>query len=181
MYSSSAPPSFDAYLKYYQNQAGRGYAHPNISTFRGRTYQHGNGLGSIFAGLLRTLTPLFSSPAVKSVASNIGKRLLTTGMNIGSDVLAGQNLASSLRQRAKETGASLMDDAAATLRQSGSGIKRLRRRRKRVATSNKKRRGRKPSKRQSKKRPVRRKRRVASKKAIKKRRRARQKTSDIFG
>lgn len=62
------------YLKYYSNQAGSGLS--DIRIFRGFPYQRGNGIGSI---VRRFGVPLLQF---------LGKHLLSTGMSIGSDILA---------------------------------------------------------------------------------------------
>ena len=129
-YESSEPTSLEAYVAYYRNQIGHGYVHPDITTFKGSTYQRGNGVGSIFSWLGRTLTPLFSSPVVKNIAGRVGKRLLASGVDLGGDILAGQNVGAAFKQRAKETGNVLIDDVVEALRQKGSGIKRRARKRK---------------------------------------------------
>jgi len=157
--------SYEDYLRYYKNQAGFGHIHPGISTFKGPIYQRGNGLGSIFSSLFRAITPLFQSDSVKK----IGKALLSTGLNVGSDVLEGKRIGQSLKQRFGETGSNLLEDAAISLRdQSGSG----RRKRKRKSTKGDK----SPKRRKKVKKQV--KRRI--KKKTKKRKSKRNKKHNIF-
>src|SRR6266851_3960071 len=125
--------SYEDYLRYYKNQAGFGHIHPGISTFKGPIYQRGNGIGSIFSSLFRAITPLFQSDSVKK----IGKALLTTGLNVGSDVLEGKRVGQSLKRRFGETGSNLLEDAVESLReQTGSGRKRKKRRK--ISIKNKK-------------------------------------------
>lgn len=121
--------SFKDYYRYYKIQSGSGYEHPGIATYRGPVYQRGGGLGSLFASLIRSITPLFSSGL-----KHVGKELLSSGLHLGSDVLAGKKFSHSLQQRAKESGANLMESAASKLR--GSGIKRKRKRRSKSAKKN---------------------------------------------
>lgn len=131
MYVVDVTP-YEDYLNYYSNQVGHGYAHPGISTFKGSVYQRGDGLGSIFAALFRSLTPLLRSNLAKSV----GRQILSSGVNLGSDVLSGQNFKSSLKRRAQETGINLLNDTAAQLRgQTGEGIKKKRKKYKRRQTA----------------------------------------------
>src|SRR6267154_1218975 len=133
MYIYEQTPVED-YLRYYKNQAGLGQPHPGISTFRGPVYQRGNGLGSIFSSLWRAITPLFKNEGVRSALRTAGTSALTTGLNVGSDILEGRNFSQSLKRRAGATGADLLNSAAEELRQiSGRG----RIHRKRRATSKK--------------------------------------------
>ncbi len=123
------------YLRYYNNQAGFGQPHPGITTYRGPIYQRGNGLGSIFSSLLRAITPIFKSNTVQKALKSVGNSALTTGLNIGTDLLQGRNFKESIKHRAGETGANLLESAAGELRQfSGSGY----RKRKRKTTASKK-------------------------------------------
>ena len=50
--------------------------------------QRGHGFGSLFSGLLRTVSPLIRRGAVA-----LGKRALTTGTQIAGDVVAGKKAA----------------------------------------------------------------------------------------
>ena len=159
-------PSFanaDVYTKYYSNQAGYG-DYPSLQTYRGTSYQRGYGIGSIFSSIIRGITPLFQSPFVKQAT----KSLLNTGLQVGSDILQGQNLKDSMKSRFNQTGADLMDKVVQGMRnQSGSG----RRRRKRKMANNsvvavKKRRKNYPIKKnnKTKKRKIKRRRRNTAKK-----------------
>lgn len=87
------------YGDYYAAQAG------GMPVFQGRTIMTGGGLGSVFSGLLRTATPL-----LKKVAKGLGKRALKTGTRVAGDILAGENVKTSLKRRAKETGKDLLGD-----------------------------------------------------------------------
>src|SRR6266851_6914450 len=105
--------SYEDYLRYYKNEAGFGHLHPGISTFKGPIYQCRNGLGSIFSSLyFRAITPLFQSDSVKK----IGKALLTTGLNVGNDVLEGKHIGQSLKRRFGETDSNLLEDAVESLK-----------------------------------------------------------------
>jgi len=117
------------YLRYYNNQAGFGQSHPGISTFKGPVYQRGNGLGSIFSSLWKAITPLFKSESVRSALKSAGTAALSTGLNIGNDILQGQNFKQSLKRRSSETGANLLEAAVGDLRNlAGSGRKRRKKR-----------------------------------------------------
>ena len=71
-----------AYEDYYLNQCGHG-----MPVFYGARMQRGHGIGSIFSGLFRSIFPV-----LKRVAPVIGKKALQTGIDIVSDVAAGQSL-----------------------------------------------------------------------------------------
>ncbi len=123
------PTPVEDYLRYYNNQAGFGQAHPGITTYKGPIYQRGNGLGSIFSSLLRVITPIFKSNSVRKALKTAGTSALSTGLNVGNDFLQGKNFKESLKHRAGETGANLLESAAEELRNlSGRGYKRGRKR-----------------------------------------------------
>lgn len=81
------------YENHYMLQAGG-----EIPYFSGPRYQKGYGLGSIFSGLLRSIIPIFKSSAAK----NLGKIALKTGARVAGDILQGENLSNSLKNRAGE-------------------------------------------------------------------------------
>ena len=70
------------YDDYYARQVGGA-----LPYFTGARVQRGHGFGSLFSGLLRSVAPLIRRGAVA-----LGKRALTTGAQIASDVVAGQNV-----------------------------------------------------------------------------------------
>ena len=72
--------------------------------FTGARVQTGHGFGSLFSGLLRSLAPLIRRGAVA-----LGKRALTTGAQIASDVVAGQNVKNAANRRATAAGRDLME------------------------------------------------------------------------
>ena len=78
-----------AYEDYYLNQCGHG-----MPVFYGARMQRGHGIGSIFSGLFRSIFPV-----LKRVAPVIGKKALQTGIDIVSDVAAGQSLKESAKSR----------------------------------------------------------------------------------
>jgi hypothetical protein len=102
------------YVDYYVNQAGSG-----IAAYSGTRYQKGNG----FFG--RIITSLI--PVLKSAGKFFAKKALKTGVNIGSDLLGGENFKISVKKRLKSTGLELAEDALDRIRnmkQSGEGMKR---------------------------------------------------------
>lgn len=89
------------YERYYKNQLGLG-----ISGFN--ALQRGNGLGSIFKGLIRAAAPLIR----ENILPVLKKKAVSTGVNIARDVLAGRNLKTSLKRRLIDTGRDLAVEAA---------------------------------------------------------------------
>lgn len=103
-------------VRYHTDQAGSG-----IAGFHGVKYQKGHGLwGSLF-GFLR--------PAFRY----LGKKALSTGMDIAEDVIDGNNFKTSAMSRLRDTGKNIAGDAIARGRQfAQTGTGRRRRRKYRV-------------------------------------------------
>lgn len=97
------------YMQFYLKQAGGGVDLPYFAGFPG---QKGHGIGSFFSGLAR-----FVFPFLKQSAKYVGKRAMSTGTKIISDVLQGQDLQTAANKRMTET----VDEMQA---QEGSGRKR---------------------------------------------------------
>ena len=70
------------YNDYYTRQVGGA-----LPYFVGARVQRGQGLGSLFGGLLRSVAPLIRRGAIA-----LGKRALRTGMQIADDVVSSQNV-----------------------------------------------------------------------------------------
>lgn len=86
------------------------------------------------------------STAVLPILKYLGKKALTTGINIGTDVLQGDNIKGSLKKRLKSTGFDILEDGFEKVKkykQSGSG--RRRRRMSKRKTTKRKKSKRKPS------------------------------------
>jgi hypothetical protein len=170
---------YDDYIRYYQNQAGFGHAHPGIATYRGPVYQRGNGLGSVFSNLWNVITPLFKSAGFRQAAKRAGSALLDTGLKVGTDYAAGDAFGRALKRRLGETSSNLLEDAAYTIRektedQEGGGAKRRRRRAKNPV---------KKRKRKSVKRKIgkgKKKRRKSKKKTVRKKPKTRRRQRNIF-
>ena len=79
---------------YYVRQTGNG-----LPYYQGNILQKGYGIGGFFARLFRSAMPFLVSGA-----KTVGKEALRTGVQVANDVLAGENIKSSLQTRAKETG-----------------------------------------------------------------------------
>ena len=103
--------SRNGYEDYYLHQAGTG-----LSVFAGNRTQAGHGLGNILGGLARMVIPIIRKG---------GKSVLQEGIRAGVDVLGdisqGQDIKSSLKRRAKESGSRLVNKAARTINESPSG------------------------------------------------------------
>lgn len=99
------------YIQYYAQQAGSG-----LPSFAGVRYQRGSGFwGTLFSRAIL--------PAVKF----LGKKALSTGVNVATDVLGGEKLKESLKKRARESGKELANKGisrAKTYLQTGKGLKR---------------------------------------------------------
>jgi len=93
-------PNPQIYKEYY---CGHGHGLP---VFRGVQYQQGYGIGNLLGGLIRKAMPLIANMG-KTVGKTVGKELLRGGKDVLGDVIAGQNLKSSLRTRGKERAKSL--------------------------------------------------------------------------
>lgn len=65
--------------------------------FRG-SYQHGDGIGSFFSGLWRTIRPLIV-PMAKKAAKAVGKQAVASGTQFATDVISGENVKQAAKQR----------------------------------------------------------------------------------
>lgn len=93
---------------YYVNQAGNG-----LPGFHGVKWQRGHGF---FGRLLQMVLPV-----IKRALPVVGKQALSTGISLGKDILAGENVKSSFKNRLKEAGNNLLTEAENSLTQKGSG------------------------------------------------------------
>lgn len=89
------------YENYYCSQVGHG-----LPVFIGGRNIRGRGLGSLLGGIGRSLIPL-----LKSGGKALLKEGARTGMQLAHDVLSGQNVKSAMKQRAKQAGKRLFDQA----------------------------------------------------------------------
>lgn len=115
------------YIRYYQDQVGSG-----LVGFEGVKYQKGHGF---FGRLI--------SSFAKPLLSYFGKKALSTGRDIASDLLEGKNIKESVKTRAKETlkkvGEDSLEYGKRKLSQVGSGMRCKRRRITNKKNKNKKR------------------------------------------
>ena len=80
-----------------------------IPIYRGRRYQRGHGLGSLFRSIARIAVPVLKRTAVpalkrlgKSALKNIGREALTSGRDLASDVISGRPIKEAVKARGKE-------------------------------------------------------------------------------
>lgn len=66
-----------------------------LPAYRGVAMQRGYGLGGLFRGLVRAVTP-----HIKQGLKQVGQKALKTGLEVISDVSQGGNLKQSLKRRA---------------------------------------------------------------------------------
>ena len=102
------------YIKYYVDQAGSG-----LAGFEGYQYQRGHGFfSSIFQNI------------IKPLGRYLGRQVLSTGVNVGQDLLQGENLKDSLKKQGKVSSKNMLVDSIARAQkfaQTGTGRKRRRR------------------------------------------------------
>lgn len=98
--------------------------------FLGYPYQRGAGLGSIFRRIFRAIMPY---------AKSAGKSLLSTGADIASDVVSGENLETAVKKNARKTAGNLLEAAAKKMRGGKLGKRRaINTKKKRKSASRKK-------------------------------------------
>jgi hypothetical protein len=103
----SPEDSLQFYEDYYVTQDGYGMS---IPIFKGRIVMPGNGIGSLFSGLFRSAIPL-----LKRGALSAGKKLLTGGVDVLSDIAGGKSLKQSAKSRLKTAGGELLADVRDTI------------------------------------------------------------------
>ena len=107
----SIDSSANHYSHYYSRQAGGG-----ISIFRGKTVQHGSGLGGVFSKVFKGIAPI-----LKQVAKSAGKQVLNTGTKVIKDVIDGVSLKDSATKNFSEGGKMLMKDSSSKFSLSKKG------------------------------------------------------------
>lgn len=112
-------------------QYGSGYG--DYPVYRGISRQYGNGLGSIFKTVLRTVAPILK-PMAKAGIQSAKKVAKEHGVKALKEIIKGKNVKQVLKHRGKSV---LQSFGKSTINQMSSGIKRKR----------------KPKKNQSKSRP----------------------------
>ena len=106
------------YEDYYGIQSGRG-----LPVFVGGRNYRGHGLGSLLAGIGGAVVPL-----LKTGGKALLKEGARTGMQVAQDVLSGENLKTSFKQRAGQAGKRLFDQAIDhATRANGPARKRIKR------------------------------------------------------
>lgn len=100
----------------FYDQRGGGYT--PIPTFKGFSNQRGYGLGGILGSLFKSV----ALPMLSKGAMSLGKRALSTGINIAQDGLRGENVGKSLKRNAKAAGLDTVREAIKAI--GGGGAKR---------------------------------------------------------
>lgn len=77
----------------------------NENYFHGDRVMKGHGLGSIFSSLFRRALPLF-----KLGGKYVGRKVLSTGMNVLDDVIEGDSFKKSLKRNLKTTSKDVIND-----------------------------------------------------------------------
>lgn len=108
------------YDQFYNSKFGSGLGDIG-PVFKRNYYQQGNGLSSVFSGLLKLI-----SPYLISGAKAVGKEALKGSANILSN-LDSQPFSELVKGQAKKSFQNLMDKAEQKMNSSGKGIKRRRR------------------------------------------------------
>ena len=110
-------PCDSDFHKHFQQQAVTGIS--DMTVFRGQPYQRGYGIGSVFAR--------FGIPILKFLS----KQFVKTGMNVGNDYLAGNDLKESIKTHGKQGIRTAAKEGLGKLSQlidqSGSGIRKRKR------------------------------------------------------
>ena len=100
--------SRSGYEDYYLHQAGTG-----LSVFAGNRTQAGHGLGNILGGLARMVIPI-----IRKGGKSILKEGIRAGVDVLGDISQGQDIKSSLKRRAKESGSRIVNKAVRTINES---------------------------------------------------------------
>lgn len=98
---------------YYESQVGGGLEH-----FSGITHQRGYGF---FGDLVRHIRPI----ALKT-ARYLGKKILSSGADVVSDIASGTSMRNSVKNRFNEATSQIKEDIFRKLQQQGRGYKRKR-------------------------------------------------------
>ena len=94
------------YDHYYLSQVHGGGGVSSLPVFHGRHIQRGSGLGNLLNAAFRMILP-----GIKSVGKMALREGARAGSNVLSDVIGGENVKTSLKRRAVESGENLMTRA----------------------------------------------------------------------
>ena len=97
---------------------------------QGKFIQRGRGLGSIFGSIFRTLMPaarniatkIINSPITRSIGQSAAESLTKAGMQTAADVLAGENVGTSIKRGLTTVGTDVLETARK--RMTGGGKRR---------------------------------------------------------
>ena len=87
------------YKRYYEQQVGG-----NMDVFQGSTMQRGRGIGKFLKAALKATAPL-----LKTGAKTVGKELMSTGVGLAKDALAGKNMKQAAEDRFKAAGSNALE------------------------------------------------------------------------
>ena len=87
------------YKKYYEQQIGG-----NMDVFQGSTVQRGRGIGKFLKAALKATAPL-----LKTGAKTVGRELMSTGVGLAKDALAGRDMKQAAEERFKAAGSNALD------------------------------------------------------------------------
>lgn len=107
--------------EYYERQAG------GLPAFVGSTIQQGGGIGGIFTKFMRGMGPI-----IKRGAKAAGEQLLSTGINIASDVIDGKPFADTAKSNLKSGGKQLLGKITHAFNNPKRGVARKRQRKNNV-------------------------------------------------
>ncbi len=98
-----------------------------LNAFAGVPFQRGAGLGGLFKGLFRLVSPLLKKalPLAKTVGLDIGKRVVEGGADIIGDISEGQRFGDAVKKSIKRKSAQAFGDVRKRIAdelQSGQGI-----------------------------------------------------------
>ena len=107
------------WLEYYVGQAKQ-TGHGGMTGFQGIPYQRGNGLGSFFGRLFRSILPVAKNIG-KSALKTVGKEALHLGANVMNDVVQGRNVKQALKKQGKKSTQKLINRAATVVKNQTGG------------------------------------------------------------
>ncbi len=87
-----------------------------INGFQGLAYQRGNGLGSFFGRLFRSILPV-----AKKIGKSVGREALSMGANVIGDLAEGKNIKASLKNRGLKASENLLNKAGSAIRNQSGG------------------------------------------------------------
>ncbi len=103
----------------YYNEQAKQTGH-GIQGYQGIPYQRGNGLGSFFGRLFRSILPV-AKRVGKSALKAIGQEALNMGSNVATDLSEGQGFKQSLKKQGLKAGQNLINRTDASIKNQTGG------------------------------------------------------------